>query len=198
MISPELLSSKPGELCSGEIAGDTIEALVAEQGPDRPAIFWILILLLGAILVSLPFIKIDLRVRARGVVHLDTSYSGEFLDGRMGNGSPSVITVEAFLREADIKFLRIGQACTLQYDAYPYTDWGMALGTVVQISNEPVIFNHQALFKVVVQSKTGTLHLEDGRSGQVINGMAVNLRFVVNRKSLLHLIYQKSEILFGT
>jgi len=186
------------ELYSAENAEDTIEALITEQGPDRPVIFWILIFFLGAVLASLPIIKIDLSVRARGVVNLDAFYIGASGDEATSNDLSSVISIEAFLDEKDIKFLKIGQVCTLQYDAYPYTDWGIASGTVEQISNEPVVLGGHAFFKVIVQSSVVTLQLEDGRVGKIVNGMAAKLRFIVNRKSLLQLIYQKSETLFGT
>jgi hypothetical protein len=178
-----------------EAIDDTIEALYVEQGRDRPVMFWLTLLLLGGTLALLPVVKIDLSVRARGVVRPPAE--GIESVGEAAAGPEGPLTVEAFLRERDAKFLRPGQRAILQYDAFPYTEWGTADGTVVAISSQPVRFEQQALFKVLVQSPASVLRMPDGREGPIADGMTVNVRMVVNRKSLLRLIYQKSEDLFG-
>jgi len=175
---------------------DTIEALYAEQGGDRAAMFWLTLLFLGGVLAALPLIKIDLSVRARGVVRLPAD-SAELAGDAAAEVLPPV-TVEAFLRERDAKFLRIGQTASLQYEAFPYNTWGTAAGSVSEISLQPVRFEQQALYKVVIASPVRALHMPDGRVGRVADGMTASVRMVVNRKSLLQLIYQKSEDLFGT
>ncbi len=86
----------------------------------------------------------------------------------------------------------------LQYDAFPYNEWGAAEGSVEEISPQSVRFDQQALAKVLVQSSVHTLRMPDGRAGRIADGMSASVRLVVNRKSLLQLIYQKSEDLFGT
>jgi hypothetical protein len=173
---------------------DTIEALYVEQGRDRPAMFWLTLLFLGGALAALPLVKVDLSVRARGIVRLPTEASEMSGDG--GSGSP--LAIEAFLRERDAKFLRPGQRAILQYDAFPYNEWGSAAGSVEEISPQPVRLDQQALFKVLIQSSARALRMPDGRAGRIAEGMSVSVRLVVNRKSLLQLIYQKSEDLFGT
>jgi multidrug efflux pump subunit AcrA (membrane-fusion protein) len=176
---------------------DTIEALGVEQGPDRPAMFWLTLLLVGGALAALPLARIDLSVRARGVVRLpaDPSALAAGVDEASAGGP---LLVEAFLRESDVKFLRIGQPAILQYDAYPYNEWGTAPGIVEAVSFAPVRIDQQALFKVVVRSPTRLLRMPDGRAGPIVDGMTVSARLIVNRKSLLQLITQKSEDLFGT
>jgi hypothetical protein len=171
---------------------DTIEALHLEQGRDRPAMFWLLLLLFGGALAALPLVKIDLSVRARGVAHVPA----ETLDSRAE--APPRLVIEAFLRERDAKFLQAGQPATIQYDAFPYQEWGSAPGAVLDISPDAIRLGAQSLFKVSVQSPVSLLRMPDGRTGRIADGMAASVRLVVNRKSLLQLIYQKSEDLFGT
>ena len=176
-----------------EAIDDSIESLYLEQGPDRPAMFWLTLLFLSGALAALPLVKVDLSVRARGVVRLPAE-SAETADA-----SPAAmpVTIEAFLRERDAKFLRIGQRAVLQYDAFPYNEWGTATGAVEDVSLQPVRFDQQTLFKVLIQSPVGALRMPDGRLGRLSDGMTASVRLIVNRKSLLQLIYQKSEDLLG-
>jgi hypothetical protein len=179
-----------------EAIDDTIEALYVEQGRDRPAMFWLTLLFLGGALAALPLVKVDLSVRARGVVRLPAE--GIEMTGESAGGAGAPLVIEAFLRERDAKFLRPGQRAILQYDAFPYNEWGSAAGSVEEISPQPVRLDQQALFKVLVQSSARALRMPDGRAGRIVDGMSASVRLVVNRKSLLQLIYQKSEDLFGT
>ena len=178
-----------------EAIDDTIEALYLEQGRDRPAMFWLTLLFLGGVLAALPLVKVDLSVRARGVARLPAD-PGE-LAGESTSAATTSVTIEAFLRERDAKFLRTGQRAILQYDAFPYNEWGTAAGEVEEISLQPVRFDQQTLFKVVIQSPVRALRMPDGRLGRIADGMTASARLIVNRKSLLQLIYQKSEDLFG-
>ena len=195
MISPSSPPSPKAEgLYPGADVEDTTEALFAEQGRCRPVIFWLVILLVMGALASLPFAKIDLTVRARGVVALaEWTLDDSPMDGDAARG----IAVAAFVQERDAKFLRLGQSAILHYDAYPYTEWGGGSGSVAAISAEPVMVGQRTLFKVVIRSDTSVLRLADGRTGRITDGMAADVRLVVNRKSLLQVIYQKSEDLLG-
>lgn len=181
---------------NNDLGENTIEALVAEQGADRPVMFWALAVLLLAVIGSLPFVEVNLWVNGRGVVRGEDVRA---LDpGAASAGTHVTVTIDTFLNETDVKFLRVGQTCVLRYDAYPYTEWGTATGTILEVSNNPVLFNRRTLFKVTVQSANTRLYLPDGRSGDIAAGMSTNVRIIVNRKSLLNVIYQKTETLFGT
>jgi hypothetical protein len=175
---------------------DTVEALFAEQNLHRPALYWFLLLLLGGGLAALPWIKVDLTIRARAVV---APASPMFDDeaNRSGQAAAGGVALEAFLPEREVKFLRAGQAARLQYEAYPYTEWGSGSGRIVEVASDPVMIGQRALYKVVVHSDVDQLRLEDGRIGRISPGMSASLRCIVNRKSLLQLIYQRSEDLFG-
>jgi HlyD family secretion protein len=55
-------------LIPATLAADTVEGLAAEQGPERPWIYRLLLLGTMGALASLPFIPVDLAVRAPGIV----------------------------------------------------------------------------------------------------------------------------------
>jgi len=50
------------------LAADTIESLYAEQGPEQPRIYQALLIGLAVAIGSLPFIQLDVAVRAPGIV----------------------------------------------------------------------------------------------------------------------------------
>lgn len=49
-----------------------------------------------------------------------------------------VLFVEALVPNADIGFVRVGQAVQVKVDAYPFTDFGMMHGTVTSIGNDTI------------------------------------------------------------
>jgi multidrug resistance efflux pump len=49
-------------------AEHTVESLYATHGPERPWIYWLLLLGAGGALASLPLIKVDVTVRAPGMI----------------------------------------------------------------------------------------------------------------------------------
>jgi hypothetical protein len=184
-------------LYPAEAAEDTVEALFHEQGRDRPVLFWLTALVLGAAIASLPLVKVDLSVGARGIVRLSNEDLAALPGAAAAAGSTLPVTIDAFLDERDAAFLKVGQPVTLRYDAFPYIAWGTAPGMVVGIPIRTVAFGNGARCRFTVQSPTTELRLADGRTGPISDGMTVGVQVVVNRKSLLDLIYQRSEELFG-
>jgi len=53
---------------SATLSADTVEGLAAEQGPEQPWIYRLLLLGASGALAGLPFIPVDLAVRAPGIV----------------------------------------------------------------------------------------------------------------------------------
>lgn len=170
----------------GEIAADSVEALFTEQGRARPVMFWLAALLLGSALAALPVVRVDLSVRGRGIVRADAAESN-------GGG----VVIEAFVRESDAWFIRTGERAVVQFDAYPAADWGSTDGVVEEVSAAPVRVDTRAVFKVTVDSAQRAMRLPDGRTGPLLEGMTASVRIVVNRKSLLQLIYERSSELLG-
>jgi hypothetical protein len=173
---------------------DTVEALYSEQGPRHPAIAWCSIALILSAVAALPWVRIDLAVRGRGVVAASPVSVTQFFNAE---GKPPRIRIEAFLPEQDLSRLRVGQAAGIRYDAYPYSEWSGAAGTVEAVSPEPVVFGTQALIRVMVGSATTELALPDGRRGPVAEGMTATVSLVVDRPSLLELICRRSRAQLG-
>jgi multidrug efflux pump subunit AcrA (membrane-fusion protein) len=175
-----------GGLCSGADAADTIEALLSEQGAARPAFYWLLIAIVAAALASLPAVRVDVRVPARGVVVPGGEEAG-----------PGAVSVAAYVREPDARLVRPGQRAVLRFDAFPSADWGAAAGTVAAVADEPVWDGRSSRFRVELGSVPSVLRTPDGRAGRLTAGMAADVRIVVGRESLLRILRRKAGDLTG-
>ena len=57
-----------GAYIPADIAPHTVESLYAEQGPTRPWTYWLVLAGVIGALASLPLVKVDVSVRAPGLV----------------------------------------------------------------------------------------------------------------------------------
>ncbi len=123
--------------------------------------------------------------------------AGDFVypNQKLAEISPdSELKAVTYLAPADIAFLEIGQEVKFQVDAYNYNQWGVATGRVVEIANDlSLISEKEAGFLVTCKLDSLTLKLPSGQSGQIRKGMTFNARFVVARRSLFQLLYDKVD-----
>lgn len=87
----------PAEWLPAELAAHTVESLPAMQGPDRRAIYWLILLGLSAALGSLPWIQVEVAVRAPGLVkartdrvELKSAVAGRIAEVRVRDNTPVV------------------------------------------------------------------------------------------------------------
>ncbi|MCH7401290.1 HlyD family secretion protein [Belliella kenyensis] len=100
----------------------------------------------------------------------------------------------SYISPMDIAFIEIGQEVTFQIDAYNYNQWGIATGKVVEVADDLSLFNErEAGFLVTCLLDSPFLTLPNGHEGQVKKGMTYNARFVVARRSLFQLLYDKVD-----
>ena len=99
-----------------------------------------------------------------------------------------------YLSPADIAFLEVGQEVKFQVDAYNYNQWGIVTGKVVEIADDlSVLSENQAGFLVTCKLDSLTLRLPSGQSGKIRKGMTFNARYVIARRSLFQLLYDKVD-----
>lgn len=99
-----------------------------------------------------------------------------------------------YISPIDIAFLNIGQEVNFQVDAYNYNQWGVAKGKIIDIADDLTLVNErEAGFLVTCALDTPFLTISNGLEGQVKKGMTFNARFVVARRSLLQLLYDKVD-----
>ena len=108
--------------------------------------------------------------------------------------SPSdSLIVECYVSPNDIGYLQIGESATFQVDAYNYNQWGLATGEIIDISNQPHQEKESFFFKVKCKLNQNCLSLKSGYEGKLKNGLTLTTRFLVTRRSLYDLLFDKAD-----
>lgn len=100
---------------------------------------------------------------------------------------------EAYVLPKDIGLIRLGSPIRMQVDAYNYNVWGMLTGDVESISNDIFTDANQPYFKVRCRLNSNALKLKNGYKGYVKNGMTLQAHFIVTRRTLMQLLYDKAD-----
>ena len=89
--------------------------------------------------------------------------------------------------------LKKNQKVTFQIDAFNYNQWGLLEGKVIDIDKNITIQENQAFFKVRCSLKTKTMQLKSGYKTQVSKGMTLTTRYIITRRSLFELLFDKVD-----
>lgn len=118
-----------------------------------------------------------------------------FANQKIGEISPdTTLTAFCYIKPADIGLIRPGQEVRFQIDAFNYNQWGLALGRVLDISDDIIVVNNgQPVFKVKCSLDKSYLVLKNGYKGFLKKGMNFTARFRVTERSLYQLLYDKVD-----
>ncbi len=112
--------------------------------------------------------------------------------------SPSnAMIAEVFIPAKNVGMLRNGMPVRIQVDAFNYNEWGMLTGKISRISDDYFLVNNVPVFKVKCTLITNTLKLKNGTPGTIKKGMTLSARFMIAKRSIFQLLYQKSDDLFN-
>ncbi|MBN1158321.1 MAG: HlyD family efflux transporter periplasmic adaptor subunit [Bacteroidales bacterium] len=100
---------------------------------------------------------------------------------------------EVYVAAKDIGFIHEGQTAKLQIDAYDYNQWGTVEGKIAEISDDYILVNNNPVFTIKCSLSSDYLVLNNGVKGSLLKGMTVNARFMISKRSLFQLLYQKSD-----
>jgi membrane fusion protein, peptide pheromone/bacteriocin exporter len=127
-------------------------------------------------------------------------FSGLYAGGYLNSGqtlctiSPdSTLIVENYIEPKDIGFLHPDMRVKIRAEAFDYNQWGTLSGQVTDISSDYLLIDNKAFYKVKCRLDRPYLMLKNGRKGYLKKGMTVQTRFLVNRRSLLRLLYEKMD-----
>jgi len=112
----------------------------------------------------------------------------------LGEISPDTILVaEVYVSPEDIGLLREDMPVRMQIDAYNYNQWGVLTGNIEGISTDVTMNEGQPLFRVRCSLDQTYLELQNGFQGDIKKGMTFQARFIVSRRSLFQLLYDKVD-----
>jgi len=105
----------------------------------------------------------------------------------------ATLIAECFVSTRDVGFLKSNQTSLFQVSAFDYNYFGILTGKVISIDNDYTIINNQPSFKVRCRLDSHQLHLKNGFKGNLKKGMTLQARFVVARRSLWQLLFDKVD-----
>ena len=103
------------------------------------------------------------------------------------------LLVECFVTPSDIGLIEQGMPASFQFHAFNYNLWGVATGSVNEISNNVISINNQPFFRVKCQLDQRFLRLKNGYKGNLKKGMTLTGRFKVADRTLFQLLYDKAD-----
>ncbi len=123
-------------------------------------------------------------------------YNGSYIfaNQNIAEISPdSLLVVECYISPKDIGFIKQNQPARFQIDAFNYNEWGIATGTIQDISEDVLISNDQPVFKIKCSLDNNFLLLKNNYRGYFKKGMTLQANFLVTRRSVFKLLYDKVD-----
>lgn len=106
----------------------------------------------------------------------------------------STLYAEVYVTPRNIGFIREGMPVKIQVESFNYNEWGTLPAKVKDISSDCLTDEQgNAYYKVKCEMERNYLQLKNGRKGWLKKGMTVGAHFMVTRRSLFDLLYQKID-----
>jgi len=103
------------------------------------------------------------------------------------------LIAECYVNTRDVGLLKQNQQTLFQIDAFDYNYFGILTGKILTIDNDYTVIDNKPVFKVRCILDNKQLHLKNGFAGELKKGMTVQARFVVTKRSLWQLLFDKID-----
>ena len=140
---------------------------------------------------------LEIRAPVSGTVQ---QFSGRYIGGAVQAGellgyiSPdSGMVAEIYVSPHDIGYIQTGMPVKCQVDAFNYNSWGILPGKVLTVDNDFTVVNNTTGFKVKCVLDKSFLQLSNGVKGNLKKGMTLQCRFILARRGLLQLLYERAD-----
>jgi multidrug resistance efflux pump len=107
----------------------------------------------------------------------------------------STLYAEISVSPRNIGYIGRGMKVNIQVGAFNYNEWGIITGKVTDISSDFVTdaSGENAYYRVKCSLNSNHLTRKNGVRGSLKKGMAVSAHFMITRRSLFDLLYQKID-----
>jgi len=105
------------------------------------------------------------------------------------------LIAECYLPPKDIGYIQIGMPVTVQVSSFNYNDWGSLKGTVVEVFDDVTVTSDgmNSYYTVISTLDSDHLSLKNGYNGYIKKGMVINANFLITRRTLFQLLYDKID-----
>lgn len=139
----------------------------------------------------------EVKASTSGIIQgINTRYQGGLLQANetLCTISPEGELIgECYVPTRDIGLLKVGLPVRYQMDAFDYNYFGVLTGTVSMIDNDFTIINNIPVFKVRCSFNSTQFLLKNGFKGKIKKGLNFQARFIVARRSLWQLLFDKLD-----
>lgn len=105
------------------------------------------------------------------------------------------LIAECYVTPKDIGYLKAGSEGRVQVSSFPYTEWGVLHATVTDVFDDVIVSSDgkQSYYKVYCTLDSDHLSLKNGYKGYLKKGMAIGINFLVTRRTVFQLLYDKLD-----
>lgn len=103
------------------------------------------------------------------------------------------LIAESYVNTRDMGLLKQDQQALFQIDAFDYNYFGILTGKISTIDNDYTVIDNKPVFKIRCFLDNKQLHLKNGFAGELKKGMTLQARFVVTKRSLWQLLFDKID-----
>lgn len=106
----------------------------------------------------------------------------------------STLYLEVYIEPKKIGYLSVSMPVNIQVESFNYNEWGTIGGEIAEISSDFLMDTQgNSFYKVKCKMEKDFLTLKNGRKGELKKGMAVSAHFMVTKRSLFDLLYQRMD-----
>jgi membrane fusion protein, peptide pheromone/bacteriocin exporter len=105
----------------------------------------------------------------------------------------SDLIAEVYVSPQDVGLIHTGTKANIQIDAFNYNQWGLITGSVLTISDDFFPLDNQPYFRAKCKLDSDYLQLKNGYKGFLKKGMTIRARFLITKRSLFQLLYDKID-----
>lgn len=105
------------------------------------------------------------------------------------------LIVECYINPKDIGLIKTGMEGRIKVLAYNYNEWGVLRATISEIFDDVTVSadGTESYYKIYCTLDSDYLTLTNGYKGSVKKGMVVNGNFIVTRRTVFQLLYDKID-----
>lgn len=103
------------------------------------------------------------------------------------------LIAEIYVAPKDIGLIQKNHLVKFQMDAFNYNQWGIITGKIFDIDKNVSQNNNEVFFKVRCLLDKNFLSLKNGYKANISKGMTLTARFIINRRSLYELLFDKVD-----
>lgn len=103
------------------------------------------------------------------------------------------LIAEVWIKPQYVGLINENQKVSFHVDAFNYREWGKITGKVNEISNDAIIVENIPYFKIRCTLDQNYLKLKNGYQGNLKKGMTLTANFLLRKRSLYNLLFDKID-----